>query len=324
VATELLGSITGDQKDALGLAINNIGRLGRLINELLDISKIEAGKLELRCESVDMGMLIQEVVRNFEPLARERGLELRAVIPAKSLELLIDRDKVVQVFTNLIQNALKFTEKGYVEVSASVDDQGVRCQVADTGPGIQAKDLPKVFGKFQQFGHAPQGREKGTGLGLSLCKGFVELHGGRIWIESQVGIGTQFIFVFPRIAAESLFKEQVRQLFEAAVSHSQPLTLISFGVEQWKLSMAPDGKEAPAIVLHRLQAVVKSALGVESVTVVQGRGAVWLALPEIAKTAAEEMAKRVRQDFEANLQIKVASYPDDGNLPEQLLQHLAA
>jgi len=324
VAGELLGAVTPDQKDALHLALSNIERLARLINELLDISKIEAGKLELRCESVNISLLIQELVRNFEPLARERGLELRSAIPAERLELFVDRDKIVQVFTNLIQNALKFTEKGHVEISASIDDQGVRFQVSDTGPGIQPRDLPKVFGKFQQFGHAPQGREKGTGLGLSLCKGFVELHGGRIWIESQVGAGTQFIFILPQIAAESLFKEQVKHLFEEAVSRSQPLTLLSFAVEQWKLSMATDGKEMPSVILHRLQAVVKSATGVESVTVVQGRGAVWLALPEITKTAAEEMVRRVRQDFEANLQIKVASYPDDGNLPEQLLQCLAA
>jgi len=335
LAAEQLGAITSDQKEALKMAQNNIDRLGRLINELLDISKIEAGKLELRCESVDMGQLITEIVRNFEPLARERGLDLRMVIPAEPLELFIDRDKIVQVFTNLIQNALKFTEKGYVVISASLDAQGMRCQVSDSGHGIESKDLPKVFGKFQQFGHAPKGREKGTGLGLSLCKGFVELHGGRIWVESRLGAGTQMIFVLPSLAAESLFNEEVRHLFEDAVSHSQPLTLVSFGIEQWKLLLANNGREMPAILLYRLQAVVKSALGVESVTVIQGRGAVWLALPEIAKAAAQEMARRVRRDAEtslaaamdmpaAGLEVKIASYPEDANLPEELLQRLAA
>jgi len=202
IAEEVLGPISQDQKEVLRLALNNIERFGRLINELLDISKIEAGKLELTLETVDMRQLVMDVVSNFEPLARERGLQLRGVIPDHALACHLDRDKIIQVFTNLIQNALKFTQAGFVEVAVSLLPDGLRCQVADSGPGIAAQDIPKVFGKFQQFGQSPQGREKGTGLGLSLCKGFIELHGGRIWVESKVGQGTRMIFELPTKQAQ--------------------------------------------------------------------------------------------------------------------------
>jgi len=319
-----LGTTTHDQQEALELALNNIERLARLINELLDISKIEAGKLELHCEFSDLNAVVAEVTRNFEPLARERGLELRGRPAGEPVELFMDRDKIVQVFTNLIQNALKFTRQGHVEISIRAEPEGVRCQVSDTGPGIQEKDLPRVFGKFQQFGAAPRGREKGTGLGLSLFKGFVELHGGRIWVESRPGAGSEFIFYLPRLSAEGIFKDQVQRLLQEAVSHGQPLTLVNFSIEQWKLTMAAEDLKGPDIILHRLEAVVKSALGVESVVVAQRQSAVWLALPEMAKTAAQDLAARVQKDFKATLQVKLASYPEDGSLPEQLLQRLNA
>jgi GGDEF domain-containing protein len=206
----------------------------------------------------------------------------------------------------------------------------VRCEVSDTGPGIRAEDLPKVFGKFQQFGQVPKGREKGTGLGLSLCKGFIELHGGRIGVESEFGQGTRFFFQLPLVKAEDVFADQLRHLFEEAVSHHQPLTLIRMEVAQWTLP-ASAGEEAETDqVLHRLSAVVRSTLGTESVVVVHRRGGLLLALPEIAKEAARLLADKIGRDFQTSLDpathrgidIKMAAYPDDGTAAEQLLQSL--
>jgi len=335
VSGGLLGITTQDQQNALQLAQRNIERLSRLINELLDIAKIEAGKLELHCESADLNTMVAEVLRNFEPLARERGLELRCRLPEGPQELFVDRDKIVQVFTNLIQNALKFTQKGSVEISIQPEPDGVHCQVSDTGQGISENDLPKVFGKFQQFSTVLYGKEKGTGLGLSLCKGFVELHGGHIRVESKPGTGSAFIFFLPRLSAEGIFRNQVQRFLQEAVSHEQPLTLVKFTIERWKLTMTGSHMEEPDVILHRLEAVVKSAFGVESVVVAQRQSAVWLALPEIAKMAAQNLATRVQTDFGASLQkpesvpsnavqVKLVSYPEDGSLPEQLMERLIA
>lgn len=194
----MLGDLTKHQKEALSLVLKTTQRLARLSNELLDLSKIEAGKMDLQCVSTDLRELIEDVQKNFQPLAYERGLKLKTSIPQDPLVLLIDPDKIVEVFTNLVNNALKFTVQGTVELSAVTTSDGVRCAVSDSGPGIAEKDLPKVFEKFQQL-HAPaSAKEKGTGLGLTLCKGIVELHGGKIWVESQLGHGTSFLFTLPR------------------------------------------------------------------------------------------------------------------------------
>ena len=334
-AEKLLGPLNDDQDNALRLALKNIERLARLINDLLDTSKIEAGKLELSCQPGDMKAVIQELVAAFSPLARERGLELRAVVPDHPVELLMDRDKIVQVFTNLIQNAMKFTQEGFVEVSAQVEAGGVRCQVVDSGPGIADSDLPKVFGKFQQFGAAPKGREKGTGLGLALCKGFVESHGGKIHVESQLGQGTRFIFTLPQIDVEAVFREEVHKLFADAVSRGHALTLVSFSMEQWSLTRGGAGAGVQDMVLHRLHAVVQSSLGGQYVTLVQRQGAVWLALPEMAKDSALQLAARVKNDLEKSLanssgaahagfRVTLVSYPEDGSLAEQLLKTLSS
>src|SRR5207244_1066079 len=129
---------------------------------------------------------------------------------------------------NLLNNALKFTRQGWVEIAAGAEDGGILCSVADTGPGIAPGGLSKLFGKFQQVGTPAASSEKGTGLGLSICKGIVELHQGKIWVESRLGEGTRFLFSLPRFSAEQIFREQVLKLFEQAVSSSKPLCLFAF------------------------------------------------------------------------------------------------
>jgi signal transduction histidine kinase len=197
VTSAMMGPVNADQHNILSLVKSTIDRLCRIITDLLDVSKIEEGKLELNRAQMDLAALIQEVVRSFEPLARERHLDIRCHAEPNPMPVMADRDKILQVFTNLVNNAIKFTEKGYVELEARIEGDVAVCRVIDTGPGIAAKDRPKVFGKFQQFGHAARGGDRGTGLGLSLCKGLVELHGGKIWVEGRAEAGTEFVFQLP-------------------------------------------------------------------------------------------------------------------------------
>ncbi|MDD5691279.1 MAG: ATP-binding protein, partial [Candidatus Omnitrophica bacterium] len=145
--------------------------------------------------------LIRNIVLSFENLAKEKHLEIRADLPkGQSLNLYVDEDRVMQVFTNLIGNSLKFTEKGHINISLVQREDEMEFTVSDTGIGIAAEDLPKIFTKFLQFGRTPGAGEKGTGLGLSIAKGLVELHGGRIWVESEVGKGSKFIFTLPKLS----------------------------------------------------------------------------------------------------------------------------
>ncbi len=195
----VIGSINPTQTKILITSKNNIDRLARIINSLLDISKIESGRVELKKKTVDLRVLLKNAVALFEAKAKEKGLELKVSLPEEGqLNLFVDEDRIIQVFTNLIGNSLKFTEKGHIDISLVQKDKEVEFTVSDTGIGISAEDLPKLFRKFMQFGRVAVDGEKGTGLGLSIAKGLIELHNGRIWVESESGKGTKFIFTLPK------------------------------------------------------------------------------------------------------------------------------
>ncbi len=196
------GVINEKQRQILDAVRNNIDRLARIINELLDISKIEAGKVEVKRESVNIADLINSIISLFSFKAKEKNLQIKVNLPPQGINISVDADKIRQVFSNLIDNAIKFTQRGFVEISAQEKDNFVECTVQDTGVGISQEDFPKIFEKFQQFGRAAGPGEKGTGLGLSIAKAIIELHGGKISVESQEGKGTKFIFTLPRYTKE--------------------------------------------------------------------------------------------------------------------------
>jgi signal transduction histidine kinase len=181
----------------LAISLKNVNRLTHLVNNLLDLSKIEAGKIELHKEVVDLVVIVKEVCHSFMTPAKEKNIEMREWFSSDSIMINIDKDKIIQVLINLIGNSMKFVEKGFVKISIMENQEVVVCTVEDSGKGIAVEDLPKVFGKFKQFGQQDSG-VKGTGLGLSISKGLVELHKGKIWVESALGVGTKFIFELPK------------------------------------------------------------------------------------------------------------------------------
>ncbi len=195
---EIPGALNQPQKDCLALARRNIERLERLICDLLDISRIEAGKIKLDKKPVDINAIIGEAMRLFEGQAVKNGLRLLTSFAAGLPPVEADPDRITQVITNLVGNAIKFTPSaGQITVSTLQEGNNIRVDVADTGPGISQEDSGKVFDKFYQI-HAPDGRQKkGTGLGLTICKGIVEEHGGKIWVEPAPGEGSRFSFILP-------------------------------------------------------------------------------------------------------------------------------
>jgi two-component system, sensor histidine kinase and response regulator len=173
----------------------NIDRVIRLTNVLLDLSRIEAGQMPLDLDVVSIGTLITDVVKDFEPVAKEKAITLQ-VHNVMDVPVRADRDKLQQVLQNLIHNALKFTpERGHVIVQSHITaQQRVKITVADTGCGIPPALQHKVFEKFQR---APSSVHEGAGLGLTITKSLVELHGGQIWVESEPGRGSRFSFTLP-------------------------------------------------------------------------------------------------------------------------------
>ncbi|MCB9800141.1 MAG: PAS domain S-box protein [Candidatus Omnitrophica bacterium] len=196
----ILGEITDDQRQILEITLEGIDRLSRIINDLLDISKLDAGRVELKKERGDLKEVFEHVGASFQPAFENKGLKWICDFPQEKYEYSFDRDKIIQVLTNLIGNALKFTDKGSIAVRLTEEPDGVVCSVEDTGPGIASDDLKHVFDRFSQFGRVYGPGEKGTGLGLAISKVLVEMHGGKIWAESQLGQGTKFFFSLPKIA----------------------------------------------------------------------------------------------------------------------------
>ncbi|MBN2499513.1 MAG: hypothetical protein JXB38_02030, partial [Anaerolineales bacterium] len=168
-----------------------------LINDVLDISKIEAGQFELAHELFDLAATIRKSVAKVMPLAEKKGLTLNASISPKVGQIIGDRRRVEQIIINLFSNAIKFTERGQVGVECDVQGDQLVTRVLDTGVGIKSEDLERLFQPFRQLDAGISRQHEGTGLGLSICKRLVELMGGSIWVESTWGQGSRFSFSLP-------------------------------------------------------------------------------------------------------------------------------
>jgi PAS domain S-box-containing protein len=195
------GELNEQQKRFLAILDTNMHRLGRLIDDLLDLSKIQAGRLELKKEKVDTIRLLEEVAASMRFLAEKKNIELSFDFPEDLPQTYCDRDRIIQVMLNLITNAIKFTpEGGQVSVKVSEyqsvkEKDVIQVAVSDSGPGMSAEETDTLFDRFKQLSH-PEAI-KGTGLGLALSKAIIQMHGGRIWVESQVGKGSTFKFTLP-------------------------------------------------------------------------------------------------------------------------------
>ncbi|MCA1591823.1 MAG: ATP-binding protein [Acidobacteria bacterium] len=193
-----LGDLTVEQKNMVTMMERNTQNLIELVNDLLDASKLESGTMRLEFSSTELRVLVSELHEGMEHMAQEKGITLEEKIPEDLPPLRADRAKLRRVVVNLLSNALKFTPNGgRVEVSAEPSGDMVRISVKDTGVGIQPDDLARLFDKFEQARSRATRGEKGTGLGLYITRQLVELHGGEIEVQSEVGRGSTFSFTIP-------------------------------------------------------------------------------------------------------------------------------
>jgi len=169
-----------------------------MVNDLLDLAKVEAGKIDIKPVPFTVADLFGGLRGALKPLLVSPSVELIFEAARELPGLYTDEAKLTQILRNLISNALKFTEQGEVRVTARSDDDGMMCfSVRDTGIGIAPEDQAAVFEEFRQVGRDYTRKQEGTGLGLALTKKFVELHGGKIWLESEPGKGSTFTFTVP-------------------------------------------------------------------------------------------------------------------------------
>lgn len=325
VLDEALGSINAEQRDFLGTVDENIDRLTELINHMLDLSKIEAGRLPLARRRLALGPLIATTLSSYKAIAGRRQLKMDLVpVP----DVLADPPRVLQILGNLFSNAVKFTEdEGTITMALREQAGAVAVSVQDDGVGIAPDELPKLFQKFSQVGAANK-RPQGSGLGLALCKELVELHKGRITVSSELGKGSTFMFGLPIYTTQLALQESFRELVEAAKA-SEAGTMGVIALDGGPLVPALDASsggmgvcESPLERLEQLAELVRQSLHRGDIVLdVEPRWVVMLVLTDAAGVQA--VVRRLRNALQERLtspgkpgpgeaQFGAAMYPGDG------------
>ena len=188
-----------DRTRFLGIIVSEAERLTRLINQILDMAKLESGRAEWTTGDVDIGEVARETMESIGQLFRDRGVTLESEVPAQGPVVLADHDRLTQVMINLLSNAVKFVpgETGLVMVRVSDDGREARVEVEDNGPGLTAEESLVIFERFRQGGNTMTDKPQGTGLGLPISRQIIEYFGGNLWVESRPGAGAKFIFTVP-------------------------------------------------------------------------------------------------------------------------------
>lgn len=193
-----LPDLSGEQVSKYIGIIESCGaRMLHIINDLMDISKIESGSMTVFFEDTDIGEQMDYLFNFFEPEAGKQGSKLVKVAASRVI-LNTDKDKLVAIFTNLIRNAIKFCQQGTIEFGYAIQEENLLFFVKDTGIGISREKIPIIFDRFIRGDHEMSPKYEGTGLGLSITKAYVEMLGGKIWVESEQGVGSKFYFTLPK------------------------------------------------------------------------------------------------------------------------------
>jgi signal transduction histidine kinase len=193
-----MGKINSKEKESLAIALRSAQRLQRLVSDILNISKLETGAMKFYIDDISLTALIGNLVESMMPFANEKKIKLTSKID-KNLPLIKgDISRITEVFENLMNNAIKFTEKGEVLIESKIEGKNMIISVKDSGLGMSKEFIKKkLFKKFQQEDSTERRKYGGTGLGLAICKSIVERHKGRIWAESEIGKGSTFYVSLP-------------------------------------------------------------------------------------------------------------------------------
>ncbi len=324
-----VGALSEDQREYLTIANKNIIRLTNLIETLLDFSRIESGKgLKLKFEPISLMEVVEDAAMTFSQQMEEKRITLENHLDPEIPPVLIDRNRLVEVFINLIGNGIKFTPPGG---KISIDSRGLtekldylKIMVTDTGVGISPEDLPKVFDRFYQGGRTQLGLITGTGLGLAIVKEIVEAHHGSIQAESKLGSGASFIFTLPIFGVETISNLILHPMFEEAERDKAPFSLIR--VDFWDQRTKRESvlsSESWEGVMYALQKMIRS---VDMVIPFQG-GAVYI-FSFNDKKLAKEIGERVQVKLTQgnyipkgiDVQFRTYSFPKEARTKEEFLK----
>lgn len=371
---EKAGKLNKDQKKFLSLAGRNIDRLSGLVNALLDISRIESGKMRIKFDCFELNAPVEAAIASLRAMAKAKSIPIHKEIPSDLPAVYGDSDRVEQVFINLLHNAIKFTpEGGHVYVSArlvpssefvvgseekakevrseefvvgskeqtekvyesrtkdyGLDKDFIEASVQDTGVGIPPEYLHRIFDKFYR---AEESSTKGTGLGLAIVKGLIEAHQGRIWVESEVGKGSKFTFILPQYSPEKALKDYFSRELERARETDTVLSVVILKVVESENLTKIYGEAEILKLLDQIKQVVQNTARRATDRVeIQRVGQVIVILADTPRDGASALIKRLgemfsRQKFKmggepvrVTLMLDVATYPEDGDDPDELIE----
>ena len=334
VLDNLAGSLNPGQRKLLEAVYTNTNRLAKIISDLLDISKIEAGRIQLKKTLEDICQVVNDTADKWrlESDKKKQILGLSACLPYP-VYIYIDADKIIQVLNNLISNAIKYTPAGG-KISLELKDkpESTEVSVSDTGIGIPEDDFPRVFGKFQQFSRVPGAGEKGTGLGLAITKELVELHHGKITFESKLNEGSKFTFTLPKITSEEVFREHIDYGIRESNEKNSHLSLVAIQIAGFPDFQKEFGRDKAISLLKDIEKVVQGALRSRTDAVIRDSGELIVLLFDTNGDQAAAVRQRIeeviRKYFEetqgealkkVRFNIGYASYPGDANTDEDLL-----
>lgn len=189
----VIGTVNEQQQKVLYAGKRNVDRLTRLVNQVLDFQKIASGQMKYHFEKNDINSVIKEAHMSMISLATKKGLRIDLNLHDDLPRIDFDKDKIIEVLVNIINNAIKYTERGSITITSSRQGNTIQISIKDTGPGIKEEDIPKLFQRFSQLGRKPGG----SGLGLAISKETINAHKGKIWVESEFGKGSTFHFILP-------------------------------------------------------------------------------------------------------------------------------
>jgi len=302
------GEINENQKNFLSMAERNISRLTNILNNLLDLSRIESGKIDLKIEELDPRTPIEFILSSLKPQADGKSIQLRIEIHKELPAVYGDREKIEQILTNLVGNAIKFTpEGGEITVSARPSPQGknkLAISVRDSGIGISEDQFEKIFEKFHQVEGSLHRSVSGTGLGLAITKGLVEAHHGEIWVESQIGKGSTFTFTLSISEGERRdlhFRFILDREFQRVQETQSSLTLFLVEIMDQK-------DEVKDFLINKLEESLKKCLCRRADIVLRRkREKLLAALCEADLKAAGVIRLRVEQALRNNPDVSVVS-----------------
>lgn len=333
----LAGPVTSDQKEYLCIIQKNIERLNSITHNLLDISKLEAGKMVLRPEFASIPRLINQIVYFLGSQVKSKGLFLHTSFSPYLPKVFIDVDKITQVLVNLVTNALKHTPSGgEITIGAKIRDRHqVEIMVTDTGIGIAPENHKIIFDRFRQVGRVDGPGPQGTGLGLFICKEVVELHDGKIWVESRLGKGARFIFTLPVTRRYHSLKSYLDFQIEFTKATETRFSLLFFKVTNYEDLEKRLGEKKARRGFRTFQDFIGQQLRKATDMVVAARrDEIYLGLPKTDNKQALILAKRLKSVAESKslggdkafflLASGCATYPTDAGTSEGLIKKAIA